>query len=54
MRRLWCFQAAFVKVLWRIRGERLGTVSSSVRLRSVELYGTQVIPHVRELLAAVT
>jgi alkanesulfonate monooxygenase SsuD/methylene tetrahydromethanopterin reductase-like flavin-dependent oxidoreductase (luciferase family) len=28
-----------------------GTVSSSARLRSVELYGTQVIPRVRELLA---
>ena len=28
-----------------------GTVSSSARLRAVELYGTQVIPRVRELLA---
>lgn len=28
-----------------------GTVSASARLRSVELYGTQVIPRVRELLA---
>lgn len=28
-----------------------GTVSSSARMRSVELYGTQVIPRVRELLA---
>ncbi|QSB16648.1 LLM class flavin-dependent oxidoreductase [Natronosporangium hydrolyticum] len=29
-----------------------GTVSATARLRSVELYGTQVIPRVRELLAA--
>ncbi|WP_407320834.1 LLM class flavin-dependent oxidoreductase [Isoptericola halotolerans] len=28
-----------------------GTVSATARLRSVELYGTQVIPRVRELLA---
>ncbi|WP_280434548.1 LLM class flavin-dependent oxidoreductase [Nocardia carnea] len=28
-----------------------GTVSAAARLRSVELYGTQVIPRVRELLA---
>ena len=28
-----------------------GTVSASARMRSVELYGTQVIPRVRELLA---
>lgn len=28
-----------------------GTVSASARLRSVELYGTEVIPRVRELLA---
>lgn len=28
-----------------------GTVAASARLRSVELYGTQVIPRVRELLA---
>ncbi|MFD3817934.1 LLM class flavin-dependent oxidoreductase [Streptomyces rubiginosohelvolus] len=28
-----------------------GTVSASARLRAVELYGTQVIPRVRELLA---
>ncbi|KRD07858.1 luciferase [Mycobacterium sp. Root265] len=28
-----------------------GTVTSSARLRAVELYGTQVIPRVRELLA---
>ncbi|MCR2816893.1 LLM class flavin-dependent oxidoreductase [Microbacterium jiangjiandongii] len=28
-----------------------GTVSASARLRSVELYGTQVIPRVRELVA---
>lgn len=28
-----------------------GTVSASARLRSVELYGTQVIPRVREMLA---
>jgi alkanesulfonate monooxygenase SsuD/methylene tetrahydromethanopterin reductase-like flavin-dependent oxidoreductase (luciferase family) len=28
-----------------------GTVSASARLRSVELYGTHVIPRVRELLA---
>ncbi|MBC6470100.1 LLM class flavin-dependent oxidoreductase [Actinomadura alba] len=28
-----------------------GTVSTTARLRSVELYGTQVIPRVRELLA---
>lgn len=28
-----------------------GTVSASARMRAVELYGTEVIPHVRELLA---
>ncbi|WP_063057498.1 hypothetical protein [Nocardia sienata] len=28
-----------------------GTVSATARLRSVELYGSQVIPRVRELLA---
>ncbi|MCC8477318.1 LLM class flavin-dependent oxidoreductase [Streptomyces globisporus] len=28
-----------------------GTVSASARLRAVELYGTEVIPRVRELLA---
>ncbi|MEV1049050.1 hypothetical protein [Streptomyces sp. NPDC049916] len=28
-----------------------GTVSASARLRSVELFGTQVVPRVRELLA---
>jgi hypothetical protein len=28
-----------------------GTVSASARLRAVELYGTRVIPRIRELLA---
>lgn len=28
-----------------------GTVSATARLRSVELYGTEVVPRVRELLA---
>lgn len=39
--------------LLRTRGHfgQAGSVSASARLRSVELYGTQVIPRVRELLA---